>query len=153
VGLGAAIDAHGAALLRRSGVNALRLINHGFLPWGARTVGSGSESGEDWKYVPVRRLALYLEQSIDRGLRIGADEPNDEPSWGRIHREITSFLTYTHFLGAFAGQTPAEAFFVRCGSDTTTQHDIENGVVNIDIGFAPLRPAEFLEFRIRRAWV
>ena len=107
VGLASTIDAHGAARLRRSGVNAVRLITgYGFLPWGARTVGSGPESGEDWKYVPVRRLALYLEQSIDDGLWRGANEPNDEPTWRRIRRDVASFLDYTRRLGAFAGQTP-----------------------------------------------
>lgn len=153
LGLGSAIDARAAALLRRNGVNALREApGHGIVPWGARTVGSGRDSGEAWKYVPVRRLALYLEQSIDHGLGWAAFEPNDEPTWRWIRRVVGAFLEETFRTGAFAGQTPAEAFFVRCGSDTTTQRDIENGVVNIDVGFAPLRPSEFVEFRIRRRW-
>jgi uncharacterized protein len=153
VGLGSTIDAHGAALLRRSGVNALRALpGHGFLPWGARTVGSGRESGEDWKYVPVRRLALYLEQSIDRGLSWATFEPNDEPTWRRIRQVVGAFLEETFRAGGFAGTRPAEAFFVRCGSDTTTQRDIENGVVVIMVGFAPLRPAEFVNFRLSHTW-
>jgi hypothetical protein len=91
--------------------------------------------------------AEHRPRTPHRGLR-----PNDEPTWRRIRRDVASFLNYTRLLGAFAGQTSEEAFFVRCGSDTTTQRDIENGVVNIDVGFAPLRPAEFLEFRLRRTW-
>lgn len=153
IGLASTIDSRAAALLRRSGVNALRLITpYGFVPWGARTVGSGRESGEDWKYVPVRRLALYLEQSIERSLVLFPYEPNDEPAWRRIRRVVGAFLDETHRMGAFAGQAAEEAFSVRCGSDTTTQRDIENGVVNIEVGFAPLRPSEFVEFRLRHRW-
>jgi phage tail sheath protein FI len=152
VGLGSAIDAHGAAVLRRSGVNVLRAPGHGFVPWGARTVGSGRESGEDWKYVPVRRTALYLEQSIDRGLSWTASEPNDEPTWRQIRQVVEVLLDETFRGGAFAGRSASDAFYVRCGSDTTSQRDIENGVVNIEVGFAPLRPAEFVTFRLRHTW-
>jgi Bacteriophage tail sheath protein len=152
-GLAAAIDEHGAALLRRGGVNALRqLPGRGIVIWGARTVGSGRETGEDWKYVPVRRTALFLEQSVDRGLDWAAFEPNDEPTWRRIREVVAAFLDETFRAGGFAGETPTESFFVRCGSDTTTQRDIERGVVVVEIGFAPLRPAEFVMFRIRHTW-
>ena len=153
VGLGSAIDAHGAALLRRSGVNALRALpGRGFVAWGARTVGSGRDRGEDWKYVPVRRLALYLEQSVDRGLGWTAFEPNDEPTWRTIRELVEAFLDWTFRASGFVGGGPAEAFFVRCGSDTTTQRDIERGIVGIEVGFAPLRPAEFVTFRLRHTW-
>ena len=153
VGLGSVIDAHGAALLRRSGVNALRALpGHGIVPWGARTIGSGRDPGEDWKYVPVRRLALYLEESIDRGLDWAAFEPNDEPTWRTIRGLVEAFLDVTFRSGGFAGESPAEAYFVRCGSDTTTQRDIERGIVVIEVGFAPLRPAEFVIFRLRHTW-
>jgi uncharacterized protein len=153
VGLGSAIDAHGAAVLRRSGVNALRALpGHGFVPWGARTVGSGRESGEEWKYVPVRRMAIYLEQSIDRGLGWTVFEPNDEPTWRRIRQVVEGFLDETFRTGGFAGRSASEAFYVRCGSDTTTQRDIENGIVVIEVGFAPLRPAEFVTVRLRHTW-
>ncbi len=152
-GLATAVDPHGAALLRRDGVNALRLLpGHGIRCWGARTVGSGSDSGAEWNYVPVRRLALYLEQSIDRGLGWAAFEPNDEPTWTRIRTVVAAFLDETFRAGAFAGTTPETSYFVRGGLDTTTQRDIENGLLVIEIGFAPLRPAEFVVFRIRHSW-
>jgi Bacteriophage tail sheath protein len=153
VGLGSAIDARGAALLRRSGVNALRALpTHGIVAWGARTVGGGRDRGEDWKYVPVRRLALYLEQSVDRGLGWAVSEPNDEPTWTTVRGVVETFLDWVFRAGGLAGETPGEAFFVRCGADTTTQRDIENGLVNIEIGFAPLHPTEFVELRIRHRW-
>ena len=153
VGLGSTIDEHGAALLRRSGVNALRALpGRGMVVWGARTVGSGREREEDWKYIPVRRLALYLEASIDRGLAWAAFEPNDEPTWRTIRRMVETFLDLTFRMSGFAGETPAEAYFVRCGTDTTTQRDIERGIVVIEVGFAPLRPAEFVTFRLRHTW-
>jgi uncharacterized protein len=152
-GLGSAIDQRGAARLRRAGVNALRALpGQGIVPWGARTVGSGRETGEDWKYIPVRRTAMFIEQSIDRGLGWVVFEPNDEPTWRRIRQVVAAFLDETFRAGGFAGETPAESFFVRCGSDTTTQADIERGVVVLEIGFAPLRPAEFVTFRIRHTW-
>jgi len=153
VGLGSAIDVQAAALLRRSGVNALRALpGRGFRPWGARTVGSGRDRGEDWKYVSIRRLALFLEESIDRGLGWAAFEPNDEPTWRTIREAVEAFLDWTFRMGGLAGESPAEAFFVRCGSDTTTQRDIERGIVGIEVGFAPLRPAEFVTFRLRHTW-
>jgi Bacteriophage tail sheath protein len=152
-GLAAAIDLHGAALLRRNGVNALRLVpGHGIRSWGARTAGGGQDSGEEWTYVPVRRLALYLEQSIDRGLGWAAFEPNDEPTWTQVRAVVAAFLEETSQYGAFAGRTPEESYFVRCGLETTTQRDIENGLVVIEVGFAPLRPGEFVVVRIRHRW-
>ena len=153
VGLGTAINQRGAASLRSAGVNVLRAPpGHGIVPWGARTVGSGRETGEEWKYIPVRRTAMFIEESIDRGLGWVVFEPNDEPTWRTIRQLVTAFLEETFRAGGFAGQTPAEAFFVRCGSDTTTQADIERGVVVIEVGFAPLRPAEFVTIRIRHTW-
>ena len=152
-GLAAAIDPHGAARLRRDRVNALRRVpGHGIRSWGARTACSGQDSGEEWKYVPVRRLALYLEQSIDRGLGWASFEPNDEPTWTRVRAVVSAFLDETFQAGAFAGRSPGESYFVRCGLETTTQRDIENGLVVIEVGFAPLRPAEFVVFRIRHRW-
>ncbi|HSC49338.1 MAG TPA: phage tail sheath C-terminal domain-containing protein [Gaiellaceae bacterium] len=149
-GPASAIDAHGAALLRRDGVNAIRRVQgQGIVPWGVRTVGRGRDSDEEWRYVPVRRTALYLEESIDRGLAWAAFEPNDEPTWTRIRATVAAFLEETFQTGAFAGRTPEESYFVRCGLETTTQREIENGVVVVEVGFAPLRPAEFVAFRIR----
>jgi phage tail sheath protein FI len=150
VGLASSVGDKAAATLRRSGVNAIRQVpSHGIVVWGARTVGGGRERDEDWKYVPVRRTALYLEESIDRGIEWVDFEPNDEPTWRALRGTVATFLVQTFQEGAFAGEAPEEAFFVRCGSDTTTQSDIDNGVVVIEIGFAPFRPAEFVTFRIR----
>lgn len=149
VGLAASVGDKAAATLRGRGVNAIRQVrNHGIVVWGARTVG-GRGPAEDWKYVPVRRTALYLEESIERGIEWVDFEPNDEPTWRAVRGTVATFLMQTFQEGAFAGVTPEEAFFVRCGSDTTTQSDIDNGVVVIEIGFAPFRPGEFVTFRIR----
>jgi hypothetical protein len=153
VGLTSAVDPAGSALLRRDGLNAVRLVaGRGIRLWGARTAGAGRDSGEEWRYVPTRRLALYLEHSIDRGLDWAAFEPNDEPTWTRIRNLVEAFLEETFHANAFAGRTPEESFFVRCGHETTTQRDIENGIVNVEVGFAPLRPAEFVVLRIRHIW-
>jgi uncharacterized protein len=116
--------------------------------WGGRTVGA-REQAEDWKYAPVRRTALYLEESIERGIEWVDFEPNDEPTWRALRGTVATFLMQTFQEGAFAGATPEEAFFVRCGSDTTTQSDIASGVMGIEIGVAPFRPGEFVTFRIR----
>jgi hypothetical protein len=150
VGVASAIDEQGAASLRREGINAIRQVpGHGIVAWGARTLGAGSESGEDWQYIPVRRTALYLEESLYGGIGWAVFEPNDEPTWRRLREAIEAFLEHTRLQNGFAGATPAESYFVRCGSNTTTQNDIDNGVVVIEIGFAPFRPAEFVQFRIR----
>ena len=150
VGLAASVNYKAAATLRAQGVNVIRQIpNHGLVVWGARTAGGGREQGEDWKYVPVRRTALYIEESIEHGIEWVDFEPNDEPTWRRLRETVATFLDELFQQGTFSGTTPAEAFFVRCGSDTTTQNDIDNGIVVIEIGFAPFRPAEFVDFRIR----
>ncbi len=150
VGLAASVNYKAAATLRGQGVNTIRQIpNHGIVVWGARTVAGGREQGEDWKYVPVRRTALYIEESIEHGIEWVDFEPNDEPMWRTLRESVAAFLGELFRQGTFAGATSAEAFFVRCGSDTTTQNDIDNGIVVIEIGFAPLRPAEFVDFSIR----
>jgi len=150
VGLAASVNYKAAATLRGQGVNTIRQIpNHEIVVWGARTVAGGREQGEDWKYVPVRRTALYIEESIEHGIQWVDFEPNDEPMWSTLRETVAAFLGELFQQGMFAGTTPAEAFFVRCGSDTTTQNDIDSGTVVIEIGFAPLRPAEFVDFSIR----
>jgi len=150
VGLAASVNYKAAATLRGQGVNTIRQIpNHEIVVWGARTVAGGREQGEAWKYVPVRRTALYIEESIEHGIQWVDFEPNDEPMWSTLRETVAAFLGELFQQGMFAGTTPAEAFFVRCGSDTTTQNDIDSGTVVIEIGFAPLRPAEFVDFSIR----
>jgi phage tail sheath protein FI len=150
VGLASGVGDQAAAKLRGQGVNAIRQVPaHGIVAWGARTVAGGREQDEDWKYVPVRRTALYIEESIEHGIEWVDFEPNDEPTWRALRKTVAAFLTQMFREGAFAGTTAEESFYVRCGSDTTSQRDIDNGVVVIEIGFAPLRPAEFVTFRIR----
>jgi uncharacterized protein len=151
VGLAAAIDDRAAGILRGNGINAIREVpGHGIVLWGARTVGGGEEGEEDWRYVPVRRMALFIEESVYRGTEWVAFEPNDEPTWTMVRRTVGSFLDELFQQGGFAGETPPDSFFVRCGSDTTTQRDIDQGVLVVEVGVAPLRPALFVVIRIRR---
>ncbi len=103
-----------------------------------------------WKYVPVRRTALFLESSLYRGLQWVVFQPNDEPLWAAIRLNVTSFMQTLFQKGAFQGQTPDQAYFVKCDKETTTQADINNGVVNILVGFAPLLPAEFVVIQIEQ---
>jgi phage tail sheath protein FI len=103
-----------------------------------------------WKYVPVRRLALYIEASLLQGTQWAVFEPNDEPLWASLRLNIGSFMNGLFRNGAFQGQTPAQAYLVKCDSETTTQADIDNGVVNVLVGFAPLLPAEFVVLQIQQ---
>ena len=123
---------------------------YGIVSWGARTlVGSDAEASE-WKYIPVRRLALFLEESLYRGLQWAVFEPNDEGLWSQIRLNVEGFLNTLYRQGAFQGATPAQAYFVRCDSTTTTQTDIDAGVVNIVVGFAPVKPAEFVVLQLQQ---
>ena len=101
-------------------------------------------SGSEYNYIPVRRLALFLEESLYRGLKWVVFEPNDEPLWAQIRLNVGAFMHTLFRQGAFQGQTPKDAYFVKCDSETTTQADINRGIVNIVVGFAPLKPAEFV---------
>jgi phage tail sheath protein FI len=151
VGLASAISSSGASALSDVGVNTIRQIpDAGIVPWGARLLAGATRDDPDWRYVPVRRLAIYLERSLYEGTQWVVVEPNDEPLWASIRRSVEAFLLSLFRQGAFAGRTPHEAYFVTCGPDTMTQDDIDSGVVNILVGFAPLRPAEFVTFRIQR---
>src|SRR5262249_20433613 len=94
--------------------------------------------------VPIRRLALYIEESLFRGTQWVVFEPNDEPLWGQIRLNVGVFMNTLFRQGAFEGASPRDAYFVKCDHDTTTQADIDRGVVNIIVGFAPLKPAEFV---------
>jgi phage tail sheath protein FI len=130
------------------GVNCLRnFAGAGPVVWGART--TADESDGEWKYVNVRRMAMFLEQSLSRGLEWAVFEPNDEPLWGRIRAEAGAFLDDLSHRGAFAGTTPRESYFVKCDRDTTGQDDIDHGAVNVVVGFAPARPGEFVNVTIR----
>jgi phage tail sheath protein FI len=130
------------------GVNCLRDFPGGTVIWGARTLVAENTSLQQWEYVPVRRLALFLEQTLRANLTWVVFEPNDEPLWVAIRSSIESFMLSLFQQGAFQGSKPSEAFKVLCDHTTTTQQDIDNGVVNILVGFAPLKPAEFVVIQI-----
>ena len=104
----------------------------------------------EYKYVPVRRLALYIEESLYRGTQWVVFEPNDEPLWAQIRLNIGAFMNGLFRQGAFQGSSPREAYLVKCDRETTTQDDINRGVVNILVGFAPLKPAEFVVISIQQ---
>jgi hypothetical protein len=138
-------------VLNREGVNCLRSWpGFGRVVWGARTLVGEDRRASEWKYVPVRRLASFLEQSLLRGTRWAVFEGNDEALWSQIRLNIGGFLHQLFRQGAFAGRTPAEAYFVKCDADTTTQADIDAGIVNVRIGFAPVKPAEFVIIQIQQ---
>jgi len=137
--------------LNRLGMNALRSFPQiGNVAWGARTLAGSNSQASEWKYIPVRRLALYLEESLYQGLKWAVFEPNDELLWAQIRSSCGSFMTGVFRQGAFQGTKPGDAFFIRCDETTTTQADIDSGVVNIIVGFAPLKPAEFVLIRIQQ---
>lgn len=133
------------------GVNALRAFPvTGNVAWGARTTEGADRLASEWKYIPVRRLALFIEETLFRGTQWVVFEPNDEPLWAQIRLNVGAFMQDLFRQGAFQGSSPREAFFVRCDRTTTTQSDIDRGVVNIHVGFAPLKPAEFVVIRIQQ---
>jgi phage tail sheath protein FI len=133
------------------GINCLRdLPVYGKVVWGARTLDGNDNLGSEWKYVPVRRMALFLEESLYRGTQWVVFEPNDEPLWAQIRLNVGAFLNGLFRQGAFQGKTPKEAYFVKCDRETTTQADINLGIVNIMVGFAPLKPAEFVVIKIQQ---
>jgi len=132
-------------VLNPLGVNCIRAFRgRGIRVWGARTISSDSL----WKYINVRRLFIFLEESIEDGTQWVVFEPNNEKLWARVRQTITQFLTRVWRDGALMGTTPGEAFFVRCDRTTMTQDDIDNGRLIVLIGVAPVKPAEFVIFRI-----
>ena len=138
-------------VLNPLGLNCFRIFPiYGPVSWGARTlVGSDAEASQ-WKYVPVRRLALYIEESLYRGTKWAVFEPNDEPLWAQLRLNIGAFMHNLFQQGAFQGSSPTTAYLVKCDKDTTTQNDIDAGVVNVLVGFAPLKPAEFVYIQIQQ---
>ncbi|WP_166298058.1 phage tail sheath family protein [Bradyrhizobium sp. 2S1] len=133
------------------GVNCLRTMPAaGRIIWGSRTLQGDDRLASEWKYVPVRRTALFLEESLYRGTQWVVFEPNDEPLWAQIRLNVGAFMQSLFRQGAFQGKTPAEAYFVKCGKDTTTQNDIDLGIVNVLVGFAPLKPAEFVVIKLHQ---
>ncbi|HUP60711.1 MAG TPA: phage tail sheath C-terminal domain-containing protein [Thermoanaerobaculia bacterium] len=138
-------------ILNPRGVNCNRVFPvYGAVSWGARTLQGDNAFASEWKYVPVRRLALFLEESLYRGTQWVVFEPNDEPLWAQIRLNVGAFMQNLFRQGAFQGRSPREAYLVKCDKDTTTQNDINLGVVNVLVGFAPLKPAEFVFIRIQQ---
>jgi phage tail sheath protein FI len=133
------------------GINCLRSFPvFGRVVWGARTLRGADQLADEYKYVPVRRLALFVEESLYRGTQWVVFEPNDEPLWAQIRLNVGAFMQNLFRQGAFQGKTPTEAYFVKCDKTTTTQNDINLGIVNILVGFAPLKPAEFVVIKIQQ---
>ena len=132
-------------VLNPEGVNCFRFFEgRGFRLWGARTISSDPE----WKYVNLRRYFAYLEHSIDKGTQWAVFEPNGEALWGNVRRTIEDFMLNEWQMGALLGDKPEKAFFVKCDRSTMTQNDLDNGRLVCLVGLAPLRPAEFVIFRI-----
>jgi phage tail sheath protein FI len=133
------------------GLNCLRAFPiAGRVVWGSRTLRGADQLADEYKYVPVRRLALYIEESLFRGLKWVVFEPNDEPLWAQIRLNVGAFMHNLFRQGAFQGSTPRDAYFVKCDKETTTQNDINLGIVNIVVGFAPLKPAEFVIIKLQQ---
>lgn len=138
-------------VLNQLGINCLRTFPaYGNVVWGARSRSGSDQTPSEWKYIPVRRLALFIEESLYRGTQWVVFEPNDEPLWAQIRLNIGAFMNTLFRQGAFQGRTPQEAYFIKCSSETTTQNDINLGIVNIIVGFAPLKPAEFVVIKFQQ---
>ena len=138
-------------ILNPLGVNCLRTMPAaGRVVWGSRTREGNDQRASEWKYIPVRRTALFIEETLYRALQWVVFEPNDEPLWAQIRLNVGAFMNSLFRQGAFQGLTPREAYFVKCDKDTTTQNDIDRGIVNILVGFAPLKPAEFVVIKLQQ---
>ena len=138
-------------MLNPLGINCLRAFPvNGRVVWGARTLRGADQLADEYKYVPVRRTALFIEESLYRGTQWVVFEPNDEPLWSQIRLNLGAFMNTLFRQGAFQGKTPQEAYFVKCDKETTAQNDINLGIVNIVVGFAPLKPAEFVIVKIQQ---
>ena len=138
-------------VLNPLGINCLRSFPvYGRVVWGSRTLRGADQMADEYKYVPVRRLALFIEESLYRGTQWVVFEPNDEPLWAQIRLNVGAFMHDLFVQGAFQGKTPREAYFVKCDRETTTQNDINKGIVNIVVGFAPLKPAEFVIIKLQQ---
>jgi phage tail sheath protein FI len=137
--------------LNPAGINGLRsLVGAGPVVWGARTLTGADALASDWKYIPVRRLAYTIEESVVRGIKWATFEPNDQALWAQIELGVSAFMHTLFTQGAFQGAMPSQAYFVKCDNTTTMPADIENGVVNIVIGFAPIHPAEFIMLTLQQ---
>ena len=140
------------ARLNPRGINCLRSFSaFGLVAWGARTLAGDDQSASEFKYIPVRRTALFIGESVARGTKWAVFEPNDELLWARLRQNVGAFLHDLFQRGAFAGATPRDAYFVKCDRQTVTQADLDAGIVHIVIGFAPLKAAEFVILSIQQS--
>ena len=139
------------AVLNPHAVNCIRDFPRlGDVVWGARTLGGSDQAASDWTYVPVRRLALYIETSVHDGTKWATFEPNDAQLWSELNHSIGAFMQALFAQGAFKGQSTAETYFVQCDAQNNPPSGIDQGIVNITIGFAPVRPAEFIIIQIQQ---
>ena len=146
-GFESAISKREQDILNPENINVLRAFpGRGNRVWGARVLTSDPA----WRYVNVRRLFIMIEESIDEGTQWVVFEPNDEPLWARVRQSVSRFLMTQWRIGALQGATADEAFFVVCDRSTMTQDDIDNGRLICEIGIAPVKPAEFVIFRIQQ---
>jgi phage tail sheath protein FI len=137
--------------LNVAGINILRTFPvYNAVIWGARTLEGADALASEWRYIPVRRLALYIQDSLTRGLQWVVFEPNDEPLWASVRLNVTAFMSGLHRQGAFQGASARDAFLVKCDAETTTPVDVNLGVLNLYVGFAPVRPAEFVVLQIQQ---
>jgi phage tail sheath protein FI len=151
LGVKATLTDNENGVLNPKAINCIRTLPiYGTVLWGARTLQGNDERGSEWKYIPVRRTALFLEESLFRALKWVVFEPNDEPLWSQIRLNVGAFMHNLFRQGAFQGTTPRDAYFVKCDKETTTQNDINLGIVNIIVGFAPLKPAEFVIIKLQQ---
>jgi len=151
IGLKVTLNDAENGMLNPLGINCLRTFPlYGSIVWGARTLRGANQMADEYKYVPVRRVALFIEESLYRGLKWVVFEPNDEPLWSQVRLNVGAFMHNLFRQGAFQGKSPREAYFVKCDKETTTQSDIDQGIVNVVVGFAPLKPAEFVVIKIQQ---
>jgi hypothetical protein len=150
VGLAVRMSDSENGLINPLGLNALRIFpDRGTVPWGARTLQGAESLGSDWKYIPVRRLALHVEESLERGLAWVVFEPDGELLWATIRQQAGAFLMDLWRRGGLAGGSARDAYFVKCDSTTAAEADIEAGIVNVVVGYAAQRPAEFIVFNLQ----
>src|SRR6266545_6163645 len=150
-GLAVELNDNANGRLNPIGINCLRTFPvYGRVVWGARTLRGADQLADEYKYLPVRRTALYIEESLYRGLKWVVFEPNDEPLWAQIRLNVGAFMHNLFRQGAFQGTTPRDAYLVKCDKETTTQNDVNLGIVNVVVGFAPLKPAEFVIVKIQQ---
>jgi phage tail sheath protein FI len=136
--------------LNIAGINCFRCVQTRIVLFGARTLARDATEAPEYKYVPVRRTAWFIEKSIARALGWVVFEPNDEPLWAEIRKRVNAFMQQLFGAGAFQGSKPEDAYFVKCDAGTMTRDDIANGTLNVVVGFAPLRPAEFVVLRLQQ---